>query len=95
MRMASMRVTRQCSVCNQHTSYNHMHCCAEGLALQCLSLLSVETVNGQSKKLAFLTAASCSRKMDLKHLNKGQKSLYPIKGGGNGGGGGGGLGGHS
>ena len=29
---------RQCSVSNQHTS-TIMHCCAKGLALQCLSLL--------------------------------------------------------
>ena len=33
------RVTKQCLASNQHTKYNHMHCCAEGLALQCLSLL--------------------------------------------------------
>ena len=32
------RVTRQWSISSQH-KYNHMHCCAEGLALQCLSFM--------------------------------------------------------
>ena len=36
-RMPSMRESRECSVSNQHTKFNHMRCCAEGLALQCLS----------------------------------------------------------
>ena len=35
MRMASMRESRD-SDRSTH-KYNHMHCCAEGLALQCLS----------------------------------------------------------
>jgi len=38
MRMASMRVTRLTDFYSTH-NHNHMHCCAEGLALQCLSFL--------------------------------------------------------
>ena len=39
MRMASMREPRDSDRLTH--KYNHMHCCAEGLALQCLSFIIV------------------------------------------------------
>ena len=42
MRIASMRESRDSDrfLVNTH-KYNHMHCCIEGLAVQCLSFVSV------------------------------------------------------
>ena len=37
MHMASMRESRGSDRFSSTHKYNHMHCCAEGLALQCLS----------------------------------------------------------
>ena len=47
------RGMRQWSISSQH-KYNHMHCCAEGLALQCLSLVCDRPKPGPQQLLIWL-----------------------------------------
>ena len=52
MYMVSMRESRDSDRFWSTHKYNHMHCCAKGLALQCLSLIlySVAVVHFQGNE---------------------------------------------